>query len=1041
MTLGDKIKEAGIKLPRAVKKRGNGLTNFEVDKIFDAINSAYQDIRKTENNSIAEEATIETIKILNAENNYSPEVDEINETAVKALKNIGCEDVARGFENYAEQRKKVRISGGIGGQGSTDEFLMVSSTSNDSSKIWKKDAVIHNLVDEAEVDYKTAKHVAKRIENQLIDSEIHNVSTDLIRELAITELLKLGKKDAVDNYMDFSVPRRDLEGIIGFKNTENSNIQTNNPEAVHYTFSGIIGKKYSLSRIFSKDIANAHSNGELHLHDLDMPTRVYCSAHSLEYLKKWGLNEIKTLQTSSKPTKHASTLTGHLNTFCSTMQMYYAGALGIGYYNIMFAPLIEKDLEDKGLERIADREMQLNELRKEDGLESIIDKKQKELENYKKNPRSILTEEETNAFVKQIAQEGIYSGSQNASSRGGQNIFLDFNIHTGVPEYLKDTPAILPGGKYGILRDGEKVFLDEEKVEGQKTPSGYDLMQLMDDTGKVVMKEKMNEEGSELVQEWFLGKGEEALTYGKFDSTSKLFAKQLLEVYGEGDKNGQPFAFPKPDLHISRETFEDAGQIDVLEKACEVASDNGSPYFIFDRDEVSLAACCRLRTAIEDNYVIKHPESMRFCGFQNVTINLPQAAYRASKKGNKSLEGFLEEVDNTMNLAVKAHLQKKEFAEKMQQPGFPQWQTGDKSLDGQKYVDLEKSTYILGMIGLNEAVQTLTGKELHELDSKEFGDYALKTVAHMNIKAKEHGKKYGLKFSLEETPAESASRRLSKTDLTRFPEEAGAVVKGDIEGDQTYYSNSIHPRADAPISLTERIRLQGKFHSAIESGAITHAFVGEEKPSSESIYNLVKKTFDKTQTAQLTISPEFTTCKSCHNTGRGLVDKCGSCGNEEDLNHMTRVVGYYSFVDNWNPSKQEEREARHKGDYSILKNGNKKEIPSLQNPYDGITAVTIGKEGCALCDDLKQVTGYKKIVEEAGEKFNIVSYEANNEDGLTNAMLGDINLSQLPALVVLDKNSKEIYRGQTIGKNGSTIPINPQEVEGAIDNYLKAQYN
>ena len=49
--------------------------------------------------------------------------------------------------------------------------------------------------------------------------------------------------------------------------------------------------------------------------------------------------------------------------------------------------------------------------------------------------------------MKQRAQELIYASSQNAFSRGGQTLFIDFNIHTGVPHYMKDTPAIVSGGK------------------------------------------------------------------------------------------------------------------------------------------------------------------------------------------------------------------------------------------------------------------------------------------------------------------------------------------------------------------------------------------------------------------------------------------------------------------------------------------------------------------------------------------------------------------------------------------------------------------
>jgi ribonucleoside-triphosphate reductase len=173
-----------------------------------------------------------------------------------------------------------------------------------------------------------------------------------------------------------------------------------------------------------------------------------------------------------------------------------------------------------------------------------------------------------------------------------------------------------------------------------------------------------------------------------------------------------------------------------------------------------------------------------------------------------------------------------------------------------------------------------------------------------------------MNVALEESPAESATRRLTKVDLARFPAEAAGVMKGDMEHDEMYYTNSVHLRADAPVDLLTRIRLQSKFHRAIESGAIIHAFVGEERPPASSIMNLVEKTFRMTQAAQLTISPEFTVCHKCHKQTPGLKEQCGYCGSTE-VHGLTRIVGYFSRINNWNKSKIGELKDRRKGNYSV----------------------------------------------------------------------------------------------------------------------------
>ena len=161
---------------------------------------------------------------------------------------------------------------------------------------------------------------------------------------------------------------------------------------------------------------------------------------------------------------------------------------------------------------------------------------------------------------------------------------------------------------------------------------------------------------------------------------------------------------------------------------------------------------------------------------------------------------------------------------------------------------------------------------------------------------------------------------MAKADLLFFPEEARQVIKG-AESDAAYYTNSVHLSADAPVTLVERIRQQSKFHSMIESGAITHAFVGEEQPSAESVARLVKQTFFRTQTAQLTISPEFTYCSDCQHNMRGLKERCDRCGSANTA-HETRVVGYFSRIENWNKSKRYgELIARHRGRYAVETGG------------------------------------------------------------------------------------------------------------------------
>ncbi|MBU0533379.1 MAG: anaerobic ribonucleoside-triphosphate reductase [Candidatus Omnitrophica bacterium] len=792
-----------------VRKRDGRVVSFDKSKIADAIFKAAESVGG-EDRFLADQLAKVVEFYIGKKGVDVPEIEEIQDAVEKVLIETGHAKTAKTFILYRDWRTRVRNTMKVSKQAkssnisSTDFALMVSTSQMADILPWDKKKISDALIKECDISPSIASTIASSVEEKIMRSELKNISTILIRELVDNELLVRGYSKHLKREKLLGMSMFNLENIVFSKSNENSNIAANNPEAVNLEIAENTLKQYSLEKLFSTEVSQAHLKGIIHIHDLGYPIRVYCSSHSIEYIKKYGL-ELNNLDTSSFPASHARTLTGHLNTFLASMQAYYAGALGVGYINILYAPYLV-GMSDKQL--------------------------------------------------KQEAQYLIFSCSQNAFSRGGQTLFLDFNLHTGVPSYLADVPAIGPGGKY---------------------------------TGK---------------------------TYKDYEKETQRFCKALMDVWREGDCYGHVFAFPKMDLHINNDTFSDSAQHELFEYACQVASENGSPYFVFDRDEVTIAQCCRLRTKIDrtkvdDEYLIKHPESMRFCGFQNVTINLPQASYRAGK-GN--FEGVLKEIEKAIKLAMKAHIQKKKFISKlMSAPHMPLWQIGKTAKDDKPYVDLEKSTYIIGILGLNECVQHLTGKELHEDD--ETYKLGLKIIAWMNLKAKEMGKEHDLKVALEESPAESAARRLARIDLREFP-VSKEVIKGDIENEEYYYTNSIHFRADAPISLVERIEKQSRFHPLIESGAILHAFIGEQKPSKESVMNLIDKTFHNTQAAQIAISPEFTMCNGCYRSVRGLKDSCSYCGSS-NVYGITRIVGYFSRVNNWNKSKIGELKDRKKGNYRI----------------------------------------------------------------------------------------------------------------------------
>ena len=878
------------------RKRDGLLVPFREEKIANAIFKAGEAASRQSGSiftrETAERIAHEVVKQLDnpnceyytlpdADGNRIPKLEDVQDMVeITLVENKMAETVAA-YKRYRKIRERARAAIHVRTNKAekdqqtdlTDQsLLLVKSATAGMLLTWDRTRIVHKLIDKLNMDEETANGIAKEVENQIISSNIKTVGTELIRELVNNILVERGYRDKLEDLSLYHISREFIEDLMNKKSKENSNIVSNNPEAVNLSIAELILQQWGLETIFSPDVKHAHDTGAIHLHDLGYPHRVYCSSHSIEYIKKYGLRDLSNLNTESNPARSASVLTGHLNTFLASMQANYAGALGIAYINIFYAPYL-----------VGMNEKQMH----------------------------------------QVAQELIFNGSQNAFSRGGQTLFLDFNIHTGVPTYLKTVPAIGPGGCYMLRKADGTIISLKEQLRNDTDNNGNHLMDLFaEENGesRLVLSEQYEEKlglhYDPVVQKTLEDNGEHIMVYGDYVKEAQAFTSSLLKVWGEGDRCGRVFEFPKCDFHISAETFTDPDQYKIYQEACELSSKNGSTYFIFDRDEVTLSACCRLRTTIDDNRMLRHPECMRFCGFQNVTINIPQAAFRAARRGMKTYEGLLEEIDATMNIAVKAHLQKKaKIAEMLSGPGRPLWQIGRVACDGRPYVELDKATYIIGIIGLNDACKFLYGKELHE--DKEVFKIGLKIIAHMYLRAKEYAKQYNLKFTLEESPAESAARRLAQTDLRFFHAEAKDVVKGANE-DVAYYTNSIHLAAEAPVCLVERIEKQAMFHSIIESGAITHAFIGEEHPSAEAIGSLIREVFYRTQSAQVTFSPEFTYCQKCGHKSRGLQDTCEQCGSK-DVVGETRVVGYFSKIQNWNKSKRYgELVARQKGRYSVM---------------------------------------------------------------------------------------------------------------------------
>ena len=140
----------------------------------------------------------------------------------------------------------------------------------------------------------------------------------------------LNYKEIVDSYVNST----------SWRVKENSTV-TYSVGGLILSNSGAITANYWLSEIYDSEIANAHRNGDMHIHDLSMLTG-YCAGWSLKQLLLEGLGGV-TGKITSKPAKHLNTLCNQMVNFLGIMQNEWAGAQAFSSFDTYLAPFVRTD--------------------------------------------------------------------------------------------------------------------------------------------------------------------------------------------------------------------------------------------------------------------------------------------------------------------------------------------------------------------------------------------------------------------------------------------------------------------------------------------------------------------------------------------------------------------------------------------------------------------------------------------------------------------------------------------------------------------------
>ena len=187
--------------------------------------------------------------------------------------------------------------------------------------------------------------------------ENNRISVEDIQDSVENVLIQAGYSDVAKAYILYRKQREKIRNmkstILDYKEIVNSYVKVEDwrvkeNSTVTYSVGGLIlsnsgavTANYWLSEIYDNEIADAHRNADIHIHDLSMLTG-YCAGWSLKQLIREGLGGIEGKITSA-PAKHLSVLCNQMVNFLGIMQNEWAGAQAFSSFDTYLAPFVKAD--------------------------------------------------------------------------------------------------------------------------------------------------------------------------------------------------------------------------------------------------------------------------------------------------------------------------------------------------------------------------------------------------------------------------------------------------------------------------------------------------------------------------------------------------------------------------------------------------------------------------------------------------------------------------------------------------------------------------
>jgi len=356
---------------------------------------------------------------------------------------------------------------------------------------------------------------------------------------------------------------------------------------------------------------------------------------------------------------------------------------------------------------------------------------------------------------------------------------------------------------------------------------------------------------------------------------------------GQSTESFVPYPFPVVTLNLKVNDDKEVMDQETFEYFCEINMNGLFNFFVSDSNK--LASCCRVINNLNVHMSVFGEGGVNIGSLRIVTLNLARMGYYASKEENKekAIEVFFEHLDAQLDKAYYMLLAHREFIIKQMKRGACPYFSKELG-----YMFLERFFLTFGINGLYEGLYEM-GYDMLKEDGLELSRRILKHITdYANSKCDVKEK---ILFNVEQVPGESLAIKHAKKDR--------------LVNDMKYeiYANQFVPLW-SDISLEERIKIDGDLAKYMSGGCITHVNLADRMQSPKQMEAVVKYAI-KNHCEHFAINYSYNSCTQGHITISGNTSTCPIC-SEPIVDHITRIVGYFTSVSAWSPGRREEFKRR-----------------------------------------------------------------------------------------------------------------------------------